>query len=199
MKIIKRWKMSELKQLKANLHLTDAKLAPMFNTNELSVKNARKRYGFMKTKEGTQFKKGSKPRHAYQKGHTHGMATRFKKGGLPHNTKFDGAITIRTDKRGVQYKYIRIAKAVWKPLQVYNWEQINGPVPPKHILIFKDHDTMNCEPGNMELISRKAHMRRNSNQEKAAAAMKKVWASVRAFEDYGLTPVTKFRSKRKLA
>lgn len=40
-------------------------------------------------------------------------ATRFKKGNAPHNTKFDGCISIRTDKCGRKYFWIRTGLAKW--------------------------------------------------------------------------------------
>lgn len=89
-------------------------------------------------------------------------ATRFGKGHLPHNTKTDLEISIRTDKRGVKYKYIRVALAKWVPLHRYNWEQANGEIPPNMNLIFLDGDTMNCSLENLQLLSNKELMLRNT-------------------------------------
>jgi hypothetical protein len=88
--------------------------------------------------------------------------TRFKKGMKHFKELFDGAISIRADKTGRPYKYIRIAKSKWVLLQVHYWEKINGPIPAGHVVAFKDGNSMNCDPANLELISRKQNMLRNS-------------------------------------
>lgn len=86
----------------------------------------------------------------------------FQKGRLPHNTKADGVISIRTDKEGREYQWIRISKAKWKMLHVYNWEKVNGEVPNGMIIVFKDGDRMNCHISNLECITLQENMRRNS-------------------------------------
>lgn len=88
--------------------------------------------------------------------------TRFQKGNLPHNTKADHQITIRADKRGVKYKFIRIGLGKWVPLQRFNWEQVNGKIPSGFNIIFKDGNTMNCEVENLEMLSNSELMKRNS-------------------------------------
>ncbi len=92
--------------------------------------------------------------------------TRFSKGHIPHNSVgvSNGDISIRKDKRGVAYKFIRAERGVWAPLHVYNWEQKFGPVPEGYILRFYDNNPMNCEPENLELITRKENMKKNSIQ-----------------------------------
>jgi len=89
-------------------------------------------------------------------------ATRFNKGHLPHNTKTDLTISVRPDNRGVNYKFIRVGLGKWIPLHRYNWEQSNGLIPAGMKLIFKDGDTMNCEPNNIEAVTPGELMRRNS-------------------------------------
>jgi len=91
--------------------------------------------------------------------------TRFKNGNLPNNTLHDGAITIRKDKNGYLYKWIRISKANWRMLHVYNWEKINGPVPEGHILVFKNDDRMNCDPDNVRLITNAEHIAETRNKD----------------------------------
>lgn len=91
-------------------------------------------------------------------------ATRFQKGHLPHNSEGINNldIHIRKDSRGIKYKWIRIKLGEWVALQVYNWEKKFGPVPKGYILRFYDGDTMNCEPDNLELITRQEHMDKNT-------------------------------------
>ncbi len=90
--------------------------------------------------------------------------TRFKKGNIPHNAnkKGDGAITIRKDKSGRNYKYIRVALGVWELLHVHIWEKENGKIPENHIVVFKDGNTENVCIENLELISKVENMLRNS-------------------------------------
>lgn len=91
--------------------------------------------------------------------------TQFRKGNEPHNTKHDKAITLRNDaSAGKQYYHIRIAKAKWVSLHNYLYEQKHGKIPKGHIVIFKDNNPLNCVIENLELISRKEHMLRNSIQ-----------------------------------
>jgi len=89
-------------------------------------------------------------------------ATRFYKGHAPHNTKSDLCITIRADKRGINYKFIRVELGKWIPLHRFNWQQKNGVIPKGLKLIFKDGDTMNCDISNLELLTPGELMKRNS-------------------------------------
>ncbi|MGP0074877.1 MAG: HNH endonuclease signature motif containing protein [Bryobacteraceae bacterium] len=41
------------------------------------------------------------------------------------------------------------------------WEQHRGPIPPGHIVVFKDRDRSNCAIENLELISKAENARRN--------------------------------------
>lgn len=114
-----------------------------------------------KFKNDSRFKKGQIPTNKGKKqtefmsvkGIEKSKATRFKKGVLPPNTKENFTISIRPDKRGAQYKFIRIDKGVWIPLHRYNWENKNGEIPAKMKLVFKDGDTMNCNVENLEILS----------------------------------------------
>ncbi|WP_126244357.1 HNH endonuclease signature motif containing protein [Chitinophaga rhizosphaerae] len=87
---------------------------------------------------------------------------RFKKGQLPPNTLYDMAITVRNDKRGVPYKFIRVSQSVWIPLQRYVWEKENGPLARGLKVIFKNGDTMDYRPENLEAVSCRELMQRNS-------------------------------------
>lgn len=85
----------------------------------------------------------------------------FKKGHEPANTLYHGAITIRHEKSGRPYKYIRISNGVWKPYHQFIWEQERGKVPPRHCLWFKDGDSLNCVVENLEVITRGENAIRN--------------------------------------
>lgn len=108
-------------------------------------------------KGGVAFNKGKKmPAEVYEKV----KGTMFKKGATPHNTKHNGYIRITVDG----YKEIRISKGKFRLLHVVNWEKINGKVPKGHCLRAIDGNSLNTQPSNWELISRKDNMIRNSIQ-----------------------------------
>ena len=86
---------------------------------------------------------------------------RFKKGQLPHNTKKVGDVVIQ-GKGGFNYQYIKLAHKYWRPVHILNWEKINGKVPEGMIVVFKDGNSMNCEPYNLELITKEENMKRNT-------------------------------------
>ena len=84
--------------------------------------------------------------------------TQFKKGNTPPQNTFDGNIVVHSNG----FRYIRLAKAKWKAVHVYNWEQVHGPVPKGFIVAFKDRDVTNCDISNLQLLSRAQNMLRNS-------------------------------------
>ena len=90
------------------------------------------------------------------------LPTQFKKGGLPPNTLHDGAITLRHDKNGKKYLYIRIAKAKWILYHQKIYQDEHGPIPKNHIIVFKDRNTFNVSLDNLECITRIENMHRNS-------------------------------------
>lgn len=130
---------------------------------------------FNQRQEIGRFKKGSVPHNAGTKGKMKPNNTSFRPGQLPHNTKHDGAITIRQRENEKPYKFVRLASGQWKHLHRHVWEQANGPAPSGWIVAFKDGDTMNCELDNLMLMSRKDNLFRNRNFEKQAESMKHRW------------------------
>lgn len=109
-------------------------------------------------KGNVSFNKGQKmPLAVYRKA----KKTMFKRGHLPHNTKYDGALSLRIDKNGTPYWFIRISKAVWVPLARYRWEMYRGKIPHGMILVHKGEST-DCRISNLELITRAENMRRNT-------------------------------------
>lgn len=53
-------------------------------------------------------------------------------------------------------------QARWKFVHIIVWEETNGPVPPKHVVVFRDRDRSNIDIANLELISRRDLMARNT-------------------------------------
>jgi len=108
----------------------------------------------------TRFKPGQRAWNKGMKGlQIGGQETQFKPGMLPHNTKYDGAISVRNG-----YKYIRISKGKWIELHRHVWIQNHGSIPHGHNVMFKDGDRMNCALENLELISNTDKMIRNTVQ-----------------------------------
>ena len=92
------------------------------------------------------------------------LPTMFKKGNKPHNTKPVGSINVRLDSDGRPYQYIKIKDSHWELLQRYVWTQAHGEIPPGSVVIFLDGNYLNCELNNLQVISRKENMARNTIQ-----------------------------------
>lgn len=169
-------KKSELARLyKSGMTLRE--ISAHMNVPLNAVKAATNNFKILSGRTGC-FPKGHRPWNFRTKGlvkATQGMKrTQFKKGNLPANTLHDLAITVRLDhpktRKGRPYKWIRIAKGKWVHYHRWLWEQAHGPVPAKHMVIFKDGNTMNCVLSNLELITMAENAMRNYNKEKAATA-----------------------------
>lgn len=126
-----------------------------------------------------------------------GEETQFKPGYLPHNTKYDGCISVRKNqnKSGSGYKYIRISVGNWKLYHRYLWEEKYGPIPKGYILVSKNGNTLNCDPENWLMITRKKHVRKNYNRKKASRSLKKTWKSEKIRVRLGIKQLTKLRVK----
>ena len=92
------------------------------------------------------------------------LPTMFKKGNKPHNTKPNGTINVRADKSGRLYQYIKIKDCQWELLQRHVWTQANGEIPTGSVVIFLDGNYLNCELNNLQVISRRENMARNTIQ-----------------------------------
>ena len=90
--------------------------------------------------------------------------TMFKRGNKPHNTKPNGTINVRADTQGRLYQYIKIKDCQWELLQRYVWTQANGEIPTGSVVIFLDGNYLNCELNNLQVISRRENMARNTIQ-----------------------------------
>lgn len=114
----------------------------------------------------TEFKKGQP---AHNKGkkvspeiYKQMARTFFPPGHVPANHKPINTITIRRDKTGIAYKYIKISADKWELYHRYIWMQEHGPIPRGMVIIFKDGNSMNCDLSNLEMITMKDNMLRNS-------------------------------------
>lgn len=88
--------------------------------------------------------------------------TFYRTGHLPHNTKYDGYTSIRRDKSGKAYKYIRTELGVMRPLHRVVWETEKGVIPAGVCIAFRNGDTLDCRIENLELLSRQENMKRNN-------------------------------------
>lgn len=105
------------------------------------------------------FIKGQTPPNKGTKGLMPGSSTSFKKGHTPPNArplghericKKDGYIWIKVAGKnpytGHNGRYVQKHR--------FNWEQANGKIPRNKVLNFIDGDKTNCDPSNLELITR---------------------------------------------
>lgn len=127
-----------------------------------------KRKGWMTGRTG-RIEKGAP---AHNKGkpmpyHPNSAATRFKRGGLPHNhrgagheriCKKDGYVILIIDEVNPW------SGAATRPVHKhrYLWEKENGPLPKGMALKCLDGDKTNCDPSNWRAVSRGALARLNS-------------------------------------
>ncbi|PSR53885.1 hypothetical protein AHMF7605_10335 [Adhaeribacter arboris] len=116
---------------------------------------------FLKYNTGC-YKIGHRPTNADQlKGRHLSPQTEFKKGQQAINLKPVGTITIRNDQRGVPYRWIKLSDGTWQPLHIHNYIKAYGPVPEGHIVVFRNKDTMNAAPNNLECITKAVNALRN--------------------------------------
>ncbi len=156
------------------------------------------KYSLTEVGQQHRFKVGQVPFNKGTKGLMKRNKTSFKRRHVPHNAKPNETVSVRKDSSGTVYQYIKMAKRKWVLYHRHLWEQVNGPIPIGHIVVFRDKNTMNCELSNLELITRAEHVRRNDNREKASETMKANWAHVRKLESVGVTPTNlKLKTKRK--
>jgi hypothetical protein len=69
-------------------------------------------------------------------------------------------IKVREGVKGEAYGFGNTK--IWPLLNRHTWEQHRGPIPPSHAVIFMDGDRANCAIENLDCISRRELMRRNS-------------------------------------
>lgn len=88
--------------------------------------------------------------------------TFFQKGHQPHNTKNDGDISFRQDKRGIVIPHYRVEMGVWIPLKNKVWQDHHGEIPEGYLVVLKDGDNFNTSIENLECISKAENMLRNT-------------------------------------
>ena len=162
----------QIKQIaKLYPNCTNSELAKQFNLPLYSVKNLATRMGLRKsskhmhqTAERTRFQKG----HAtWNKGkphptHKNSAKHQFKKGSRPHNWKPIGST--RDHVGYLERKFQDTGSTIrdYQPVHQLVWIEHHGPIPEDHCIVFKDGNRRNFDLENLECVSRKELMRRNS-------------------------------------
>lgn len=90
-------------------------------------------------------------------------ATQFRKGQHPHTWKPIGST--RLSKEGYLQRKVTdtgYPPRDWVGVHILLWREVNGAIPPGHALAFKDGDKKHIAIDNLELISRRELMARNT-------------------------------------
>jgi hypothetical protein len=160
-----------------------ARFVKRFGRKNVSVANLHalcKRNGWMTGRDG-RLRKGNVPHNKDKKcppgaggRHPNARKTQFKRGNLPHNTKFEGHERISKDG------YVEISVAERNPHTGFErrhvlkhrwlWEKQHGRVPPEMALKCLSDDKTNCDPSNWELVPRALLPRLNGGRHKKRVA-----------------------------
>lgn len=165
------FEIERIKILYANF--TNKDLAIIFRTKEKALASFGFKLGLKKSKslllfhiQKGQFTKGMVAHNKGKKVKPEVIAkmkhTFFKPGSTPSNTKEIGAESIRKDKNDNPYCFLKISNRNWIPKSHYVWEQQNGKVKKGYVIIHKNKDTLDDRPENLEMISKKENMEKNS-------------------------------------
>ena len=151
------------------------------------IKKNRNKESIQKLQNGAAFRftKGHKPWNAGMKGlQCGGVETRFKKGNIPHNTKYDGHTRVNVDG----YVEQRVSIGVYKLQHRIIWEQHNGPIPEGFNVQFKDGNKLNTNIENLYLASKSQNMEQNTihryspELKKAIRTVKKLTKTIQEYE-----------------
>lgn len=162
--------------LRANYRSIPAKrMSAMLGRSASTARQRMKRLGLVVPpeitaafKQQSQFKKGHRAANTGKKQAEYMDAaaiartkkTRFKKGRSPHNTKYDGYERISKDG----YREVRIRKGKFVLKHRMVWEKYRGKIPRGMLIVFKDGNKQNIKLSNLEMISLRENMLRNSSQ-----------------------------------
>lgn len=155
----------QLAWLKVREHLPRRQLTDMFNlhwsvsVSASAIKGVCQRHG-MKTGRTGRFVEGD-PR-IIGSGAKVANSTSFKKGQLPHNHNPIGHVRYCKKDGYMEVKLTdtRVTRNDYKAVHRITYEHYFGPIPPNHIVIFRDGDIYNFKIENLELVSRSIHATR---------------------------------------
>lgn len=122
-----------------------------------SIRTAVRNHGITSGRTG-RFEAGKTPWNKGKTGYMGANETSFRRGNMPHTKRLlwservsvDGYIEISVPERNPHTG----AATRFRLKHVWLWEGEHGKVPSGHAVIFKDGDRMNCELGNLLLVSR---------------------------------------------
>lgn len=116
------------------------------------IKSALDRYKLRNGRDG-RFRRGRTPANKGKKRLWQGgVETQFKPGHMPNTYKPVGAERISSDG----YAMVKVADPnKWRAKHVVMWEQVNGPVPLGHVVIFANGNRLDINLDNLILISRR--------------------------------------------
>lgn len=123
------------------------------------VRNEKAKKRIIKRTNKTIFKPGQKPWNTGTRGVVKPNKTSFTTGNSANVALPEFSISYKENKNGNKYKVIKVGKA-WVRLHRYNWEQLFGPIPEGYVIFFKDGDSLNCDPTNLECITKAEQRRR---------------------------------------
>lgn len=129
---------------------------------DISVSQVKGYMGNNKLSSGTlgHFQKGHVPANKGQKGVCASGCEKgwFQKGNSPKNHKPVGTESIRKDKSGAAYIYVKVKEPNrWRMKHILEWEKYHAPVPAGKVIIFLDGDTMHTDIKNLKMIDRGTH------------------------------------------
>lgn len=109
------------------------------------------------------FQKGGAAWNKDMKGlHIGGEATQFQPGQMPTNWKPIGSERVSDGYLQRKMTDTGYPPRDWVGVHILVWQEHNGPIPEKHIVVFKDGNKTNIVIDNLECISRADLMRRNT-------------------------------------
>jgi hypothetical protein len=129
-------------------------IAAMLGRTEWAVKSKLDQLGVKNSPEEIEAK--------YKKDNAKRSITAFKKGNVPHNTLHHRKISIRRYGDGSSVYYLKLSLSNWVPLHVAVWIKANKELPNKHVLRFKDGNSLNPSLENLECIPMSLNMLLNS-------------------------------------
>lgn len=91
--------------------------------------------------------------------------TQFPKGNCPQTWRPVGTEVLDRDgyrKRKIADDRTRPSRFNWKFVHVLVWETAHGPVPKGHAVVFRNGDRADIRLANLELVTRRTLMKRNS-------------------------------------
>lgn len=130
----------------------------------------------------TQFKPGAHaaPATEFRPGERVSIATEFKPGQGAHNRLPIGSVRVRRETHtGLDRAWIKTAEPdVWRKRAVVAWEAAHGPVPAGCVVHHHDRDSLNDEPSNLRVLTRKEHADEHRGELVASRACNRAMAAL---------------------